>query len=85
MNLYWAEFQIPVWRMQGRGWKLWDALTDVMAEDGLLVERRVRATGRPAFSAAISWLMQKIRMSASKIVARPRTLGVTVTSTSLWI
>jgi chromosome partitioning protein len=26
LDLYWAEFQIPVWRMQGRGWKLWDAL-----------------------------------------------------------
>ncbi|WP_212525627.1 AAA family ATPase [Actibacterium sp. MT2.3-13A] len=36
LNLYWAEFQIPVWRMQGRGWKLWDALTDTLAEDGLL-------------------------------------------------
>jgi chromosome partitioning protein len=36
LNLYWAEFQIPVWRMQARGWKLWDALTDVLATDGLL-------------------------------------------------
>lgn len=36
LNLYWAEFQIPVWRMQGRGWKLWDALTDVFEQDGLL-------------------------------------------------
>jgi len=36
LNLYWAEFQIPVWRMQGRGWKLWDALTDTLAEDGML-------------------------------------------------
>ena len=36
LNLYWAEFQIPVWRMQGRGWKLWDALTDILAEDGVL-------------------------------------------------
>ncbi len=36
LNLYWAEFQIPVWRMQGRGWKLWDALTDSLAEDGIL-------------------------------------------------
>ena len=26
LNLYWAEFQVPVWRMQGRSWKLWDAL-----------------------------------------------------------
>lgn len=36
LNLYWAEFQIPVWRMQGRGWKLWDALTDTLAADGVL-------------------------------------------------
>ena len=36
LNLYWAEFQIPVWRMQGRGWKLWDALADVWATDGIL-------------------------------------------------
>ncbi len=36
LNLYWAEFQIPVWRMQGRGWKLWDALTETLAEDGVL-------------------------------------------------
>ena len=36
LNLYWAEFQVPVWRMQGRGWKLWDALTDMFAVDGVL-------------------------------------------------
>ncbi len=36
LNLYWAEFQIPVWRMSARGWKLWDALTDRLAEDGVL-------------------------------------------------
>ena len=36
LNLYWAEFQIPVWRMQARGWKLWDALSDVLADDGVL-------------------------------------------------
>ena len=36
LNLYWAEFQIPVWRMQARGWKLWDALTDRLEEDGVL-------------------------------------------------
>lgn len=38
LNLYWSEFQIPVWRMQGRGWKLWDALTDVLEADGVLDE-----------------------------------------------
>ena len=36
LNLYWSEFQIPVWRMQGRSWKLWDALSDVLAADGVL-------------------------------------------------
>ncbi|MDJ0630808.1 MAG: AAA family ATPase [Rhodobacter sp.] len=36
LNLYWAEFQIPVWRMAARSWKLWDALTDRLAEDGVL-------------------------------------------------
>ncbi len=36
LNLYWAEFQIPVWRMAARGWKLWDALTDRLAADGVL-------------------------------------------------
>src|SRR6056297_2498236 len=36
LNLYWAEFQIPVWRMQSRGWKLWDALTDRLEADGVL-------------------------------------------------
>ena len=36
LNLYWAEFQIPVWRMASRGWKLWDALTDILQADGVL-------------------------------------------------
>lgn len=36
LNLYWAEFQIPVWRMAARGWKLWESLTDTLAEDGIL-------------------------------------------------
>ena len=36
LNLYWAEFQIPVWRMQSRGWKLWDALGDGLSEAGLM-------------------------------------------------
>ncbi len=36
LDLYWSEFQIPVWRMQSRGWKLWDALVDVLAEDRIL-------------------------------------------------
>ncbi|WP_323038206.1 AAA family ATPase [Gemmobacter sp.] len=36
LNLYWAEFQIPVWRMAARGWKLWEALTESLAADGVL-------------------------------------------------
>jgi chromosome partitioning protein len=36
LDLYWSEFQIPVWRMAARGWKLWDALGDALAEDGVL-------------------------------------------------
>ncbi len=36
LNLYWAEFQIPVWRMGVRGWKLWDALTNALERDGVL-------------------------------------------------
>lgn len=38
LNLYWAEFQIPVWRMQGRGWKLWDALAETLEADGVLAD-----------------------------------------------
>jgi len=36
LNLYWSEFQIPVWRMEARGWKLWDALTESLEADGML-------------------------------------------------
>jgi chromosome partitioning protein len=36
LNLYWAEFQIPVWRMSLRGWKLWEALGAALARDGAL-------------------------------------------------
>ena len=35
LNLYWAEFQIPVWRMALKGWKLWDALADRLEADGI--------------------------------------------------
>ncbi len=38
LNLYWAEFQIPVWRMAARGWKLWDALADRLEADGVLAD-----------------------------------------------
>ena len=36
LNLYWAEFQVPVWRMQLRSWPLWDALLSQLTEDGIL-------------------------------------------------
>ncbi len=36
LNLYWAEFQIPVWRMAARGWKLWESLTGILSDDGIL-------------------------------------------------
>ncbi|GIT93227.1 ATPase [Jannaschia pagri] len=36
LNLYWAEFQVPVWRMQGRGWALWDSLHNALQDGGML-------------------------------------------------
>nr|WP_174819419.1 AAA family ATPase [Ruegeria lacuscaerulensis] len=36
LNLYWAEFQIPVWRMGLRSWPLWDGLTNFLNDDGVL-------------------------------------------------
>ncbi|MFC7704190.1 AAA family ATPase [Plastorhodobacter daqingensis] len=36
LNLYWAEFQIPVWRMALRGWPLWDALGNFLQKSGVL-------------------------------------------------
>ncbi|MCF6445744.1 AAA family ATPase [Nereida sp. MMG025] len=38
LNLYWAEFQIPVWRLQSRSWPLWDALANAFETDGVLDE-----------------------------------------------
>ena len=36
LNLYWSEFQIPVWRMAARSWKLWDALSDALQNSEIL-------------------------------------------------
>jgi chromosome partitioning protein len=36
LNLYWAEFQVPVWRMQARSWPLWDALQGFLNDEGIL-------------------------------------------------
>jgi chromosome partitioning protein len=36
LNLYWSEFQVPVWRMALRGWPLWDALTHALESERLL-------------------------------------------------
>ena len=33
LNLYWAEFQIPVWRMNLRSWALWDALSNALVNE----------------------------------------------------
>lgn len=38
LNLYWAEFQVPVWRMQLRSWALWDALSNALNDSGVLEE-----------------------------------------------
>ena len=45
---------------------------------------RVGATGRPALSAAISWLTQKISTSLSWMVASPFTEGVTSIVAAPW-
>ncbi|MFX0543560.1 AAA family ATPase [Roseovarius sp. S4756] len=36
LNLYWAEFQIPVWRMGLRSWPLWDALTNALTGEAVV-------------------------------------------------
>ncbi|MAC77827.1 MAG: ATPase [Rhodobacteraceae bacterium] len=36
LNLYWAEFQIPVWRMGLRSWPLWDALSNALINEGIV-------------------------------------------------
>ncbi|MEM9496465.1 MAG: AAA family ATPase [Pseudomonadota bacterium] len=36
LNLYWAEFQIPVWRMVLRSWPLWDALGNFLTDEKIL-------------------------------------------------
>jgi len=36
LNLYWAEFQVPVWRMSQRNWPLWDALTGFLENEAVL-------------------------------------------------
>ena len=36
LNLYWAEFQVPVWRMQLRSWALWDALANGLQGEGIM-------------------------------------------------
>ncbi|TRD15666.1 AAA family ATPase [Palleronia caenipelagi] len=36
LNLYWAEFQVPVWRMTERSWPLWDSLLNGLGQDDIL-------------------------------------------------
>ena len=38
LNLYWAEFQVPVWRMGLRSWPLWDALSNALVNDRIVDE-----------------------------------------------
>ena len=38
LNLYWAEFQIPVWRIGLPSWPLWDAVGNFLSDEGLLGE-----------------------------------------------
>ena len=47
LNLYWAEFQIPVWRMSLRGWKLWEALSNALTRDGILDNTTWSSSIRP--------------------------------------
>ena len=36
LNLYWAEFQVPVWMQNQRDWPFWGALHRFLAQQGLL-------------------------------------------------
>lgn len=36
LNLYWAEFQIPVWLQNSRGWRFWEALGNFLTAERLL-------------------------------------------------
>ncbi|MEM1159743.1 MAG: AAA family ATPase [Pseudomonadota bacterium] len=36
LNLYWAEFQIPVWLQSSRGWRFWEALGNFLTAEKLL-------------------------------------------------
>ena len=38
LNLYWAEFQVPVWMQTHRSWQFWDALKAFLDGDGLLAD-----------------------------------------------
>lgn len=38
LNLYWAEFQVPVWRMGLRNWPLWDALNSALTRERIVDE-----------------------------------------------
>ncbi|MFV0243571.1 MAG: AAA family ATPase [Qingshengfaniella sp.] len=36
LNLYWAEFQVPVWMQTHRSWQFWDALQSFLRDERLL-------------------------------------------------
>ena len=38
LNLYWAEFQVPVWMQSHRSWPFWDALKAFLHDQNLLAD-----------------------------------------------
>ena len=38
LNLYWAEFQVPVWMQTHRSWQFWDAVKAFLQDEGLLAD-----------------------------------------------
>ena len=38
LNLYWAEFQVPVWMQTHRSWQFWDALRAFLQDQNLLAD-----------------------------------------------
>ncbi len=38
LNLYWAEFQVPVWMQTHRSWQFWDAVRAFLEDQNLLAD-----------------------------------------------
>ena len=45
LNLYWAEFQVPVWRMGLRNWPLWDAPNSALTRERIVDEYDIITIG----------------------------------------